>query len=337
MIRRLIIMLLLTATIVAGVAAHWLWQDWQRFETQPLQLPADSVEFEVAPGSGSFAVIQQFIGKGWWQPTRSWRWRLHREPQWSDIQAGEYRLRAGMTLVDALKLFRSGEVIKRHVSFVEGWNWRQVRAALAGAEKLQQKLPALTDADLLRELGIDASHPEGQFFPDTYQYTARMSDLDILRRAHAALTQQLDSAWAMRKDGLPLKSSYQALILASIVEKETGVPEERPRIAGVFVQRLNTGMRLQTDPTVIYGLGEKFDGNLRKIDLQTDTPYNSYTRAGLPPTPIAMVGAAAIRAATQPEITGDVYFVARGDGSHVFSRTLDEHNRAVRQFQLKRR
>ena len=226
-----------------------------------------------------------------------------------------------------------GEEALRAVTLVEGWNFRQLRQALARAEQLKPETADWSDADIMARLGHAGLAAEGRFFPDTYTYAKGSSDLAVLRRALHAMDRRLEAAWAQRAPDTPLKSADQALILASIVEKETGRAEDRAQIAGVFTNRLRVGMLLQTDPTVIYGLGEKFDGNLRRRDLQADTPYNTYTRAGLPPTPIAMPGRAALLAAVQPAQTRALYFVARGDGSSHFSESLDEHNRAVNRYQ----
>jgi UPF0755 protein len=229
---------------------------------------------------------------------------------------------------------REGKVISHRFTIVEGWNLRELRAALARAQPLEHETVQLDDAALMKALGQAGVHPEGRFLPETYVYTRGDSDLDVLGRARAAMDKALDAAWESRVPDLPLRSKQEALVLASIVEKETGVAEERPQIAGVFVRRLKLGMRLQTDPTVIYGMGEKYAGNIRRADLSTDTPYNTYTRAGLPPTPIAMPGAAALQAATHPAPGDALYFVAVGDGSgrHVFTRSLAEHQAAVREY-----
>jgi UPF0755 protein len=250
------------------------------------------------------------------------------------IQVGEYALEPGTTPRQLLARLRDGKVVRHRFTIVEGWNIRELRAALARATPLRQTTTALDDAALMAALGREGVHPEGRFLPETYAYTHADSDLDLLRRANADLEAALDAAWASRAPDLPLADREQALVLASIVEKETGIAEERPQIAGVFTRRLKIGMRLQTDPTVIYGMGRDYAGNIRRSDLTTDTPYNTYTRDGLPPTPIAMAGAAALQAATHPAPGDTLYFVAVGDGSgrHVFSRTLAEHQAAVRAY-----
>lgn len=252
------------------------------------------------------------------------------------IKAGSYELETDTTPYSLINKLVRGEEALRFVTFIEGWNIRQMRAALAGADQLKPDTQKLTADDLMAAVGKPGQHPEGQFFPDTYTYAKGSSDLAVLKRAAKAMDKHLDAAWAARKPDSPLKTPAELLVLASIVEKETGQPGERGLIAGVFTNRLRAGMLLQTDPTVIYGVGEAFDGNLRKKDLLTDTPYNTYTRVGLPPTPIAMPSKAALMAAAQPADTPALYFVARGDGTSHFSATLPEHNRAVAKYQLGR-
>lgn len=262
-------------------------------------------------------------------------WRLNLSGQ--TLHSGEYRLLPEMTARELIALWQKGEVVQYSLTLVEGWNFRQLRAALAAQAKLEQTLEGLSDAEVMARLGQPELHPEGRFFPDTYRYTRGVSDVELLQRALVRLDSVLADEWDKRAEGLPYKEPYEALIMASIIEKETGVPHERGEIAGVFVRRLASGMLLQTDPTVIYGMGEGYSGRITRNDLRTPTPYNTYTNAGLPPTPIAMVGREAIHAALHPADGTTLYFVARGDGSHVFSETLDQHNRAVREYQLKRR
>ena len=263
-------------------------------------------------------------------------WRLLARQLDADgrLQVGEYALAPGTTPQSLLLAMRDGKVVRRNFTIVEGWNIRDLRAALARAPMLGQETANLDDAALMKALGQAGQHPEGRFLPETYAWVRGDSDLDILARAHDAMQDALDRAWAARAADLPLKTKDEALVLASIVEKETGIAEERPAIAGLFARRLKIGMRLQTDPTVIYGMGASYAGNIRRADLATDTPYNTYTRAGLPPTPIAMPGKAALQAATHPAAGEALYFVAVGDGSgrHVFSKSLDAHNAAVREY-----
>jgi len=249
------------------------------------------------------------------------------------LKAGVYTLDKPLTPLALYAKIERGEVSQALVQFIEGWNWREVRAVLAAQPLLKNDSADMSDAELMQAIGAEESHPEGLLFPETYFYTPHTSDLNVLRRAYRLQHQKLMAACEARAPGLPYRTPYEALIMASIVEKETGAAFERPQIAGVFLNRLRLGMRLQTDPTVIYGLGERFDGNLHKADLQRDTPYNTYTRAGLPPTPIAMPSEAAIQAALNPAKTDALYFVARGDGTHIFSSNLDAHNRAVNRYQ----
>ena len=249
------------------------------------------------------------------------------------LKVGVYTLDRPLTPLELYAKIQRGDVSQAIVQFIEGWNWREVRAALAAQPLLKNDSADMSDAELLQAIGAEESHLEGLLFPDTYFYAPHTSDIQVLRRAYRLQHDKLMAAWEVRAPGLPYRTPYEALIMASIVEKETGAAFERPQIAGVFLNRLRLGMRLQTDPTVIYGLGERFDGNLRKADLQRDTPYNTYTRAGLPPTPIAMPSEAAIQAALNPARTDALYFVARGDGTHRFSSTLDAHNRAVDRYQ----
>ena len=249
------------------------------------------------------------------------------------IRAGSYELERGVTPRTLLNMLVRGEEATRSLVLVEGWNFRQVRAALAKAEQLKPETVGEDDAALMARLGKPGVHPEGRFFPDTYTYSKGSTDFAVLQRAMRAMDKKLEAAWAARASDLPLKTSDELLILASIVEKETGQAKDRPEVAAVFVNRLRIGMPLQTDPTVIYGMGTAYEGNLRKKDLQTDTPWNTYTRGGLPPTPISMPGKAALLATIQPAQSKSLYFVSRGDGSSQFSTTLDDHNRAVNRYQ----
>ena len=251
------------------------------------------------------------------------------------LHAGEYALPRGISARALLEDMAQGKVLQRRITLVEGWTFQQVRAALAAAPKLAHEVAQTSGAEVMTRIGAGGQNPEGEFMPDTYDYVRGMSDLDVLKRAHEAMQKYLDAEWSKRDPLIPLQTPYQALILASIVEKETARPGERPEIAGVFERRLKIGMKLETDPTVIYGMGAAYNGNIRKSDLQTDTPYNTYVRAGLPPTPIALPGRAAIDAVLHPAPGNALYFVARGDGTHQFSATLAEHDRAVQEYQLR--
>lgn len=251
-----------------------------------------------------------------------------------DIKAGSYEITASVTPLQLLDKLTRGDVTQAELRLIEGWTFRQVRAALDASPDLGHDTAGLATAEILSRLGASEPHPEGLFFPDTYLFARGSSDLGVLRRAYAAMQRHLAREWEARDPGVPYASAYEALIMASVVEKETGLAAERDRIAGVLVNRLRIGMRLQVDPSVIYGLGDAFDGNLKKVHLLTDGPYNTYTRAGLPPTPIAMPGLESLRAALRPGKTSALYYVSRGDGSSQFSRNLEEHNRAVRKYQL---
>ncbi|CAK9888224.1 MULTISPECIES: endolytic transglycosylase MltG [Pseudomonas] len=262
-----------------------------------------------------------------------WRFNMAGVP----LHTGEYRMTPGMSVRDLFEVWRRGDVVQYTLTLVEGWNFRQVRAALAKHEKIRKTIDGLSDAEVMDKLGHPGVFPEGRFFPDTYRFVRGMSDVEFLQQAYARLDEVLAKEWAERSSDVPYRDPYQALIMASLVEKETGVPQERGQIAGVFVRRMRIGMLLQTDPTVIYGMGERYNGKITRADLREPTPYNTYTNAGLPPTPIAMVGREAIHAALNPTPGSSLYFVARGDGSHVFSDDLDAHNSAVREYQIKRR
>jgi UPF0755 protein len=334
-VMRLLLSLVAVALIAAGSLAVFGGIAYQRFADAPLAVPEGGAVLDVRRGDGFRQVMRRLRESGvhdghelLWQ-VLAWDMGVLRR-----LKAGEYALEAGLTPRELLRRIERGAVIQYWQTLVEGWNFRELRLALARNPALEQTLPGRSDADVMAALGAAGVHPEGRFLPETYQFNRGMSDLDVLRRAYVAMQQALDDAWSARAPDLPLRNAEDALILASIIEKETGVPSERREIAGVFVRRLRLGMRLQTDPTVIYGVGEGFDGNLTRVHLTTDTPWNTYTRAGLPPTPIAMPGRAALRAAVDPADGDTLYFVSRGDGSHHFSRTLEEHNEAVRRYQL---
>jgi UPF0755 protein len=254
----------------------------------------------------------------------------------SKLKAGEYFLPAGTTPPKLLEILSSSHVVQYALTIIEGWTFEQLMAAVRSNPVLEPSLKEITNDQVMKQLGFGDMHPEGWFFPDTYHFPRGTTDLAFLKRAYMRMESFLDQAWQQRDKDLPLNTPYEALILASIIERETGMPEERGKIAGVFIRRLKRGMLLQTDPTVIYGMGERFDGNIRKRDLSRDTPYNTYLHKGLPPTPIAMPSGAAIHAALNPQQGKSLYFVATGDGGHHFSSTLEEHNRAVRKYQLKR-
>lgn len=328
--RLLAIMVLAIALTAGGV---WWWAA-QPFSLPPLAQAEDSVDLQIPSGSSAGSIarsISKATGGGAAQELLMSIW-LRASGKAGELKAGSYEITQGDSPRGLIEKIASGKQSLRAVTFIEGWNWRQVRGALARAKHLKNDSAALSDAQLMERLGRAGVHPEGRFFPDTYRYAKGASDITVLRAAMQTMDKQLAAAWDARRADLPLKSANDLLIMASIVEKETGAAIDRASISGVFTNRLRINMRLQTDPTVIYGLGESFDGNIRKRDLQTDTPYNTYTRSGLPPTPIAMAGSAALTAAAQPADTRALYFLARGDGSSEFSETLDAHNRAVDKY-----
>ena len=300
---------------------------------RPLPMSADRIEFRVKPGASVRGIAQSAQAAGLDVNEFAFAALARATSSAQSLRAGRYAVERGITLGGLLAKLLSGDVIHERLTIVEGTTFRELRAQLAAIPDLRQDSAKLTPAELLRAIGAVESHPEGLFSPETYLYDPGSSDLDIWRQAYRSQMAILQQAWDARDPKLPYKSPYEALIMASIIEKETGQAAERPLIAGVFVNRLRRGMLLQTDPTIIYGLGERFDGNLRKRDLLADGPYNSYTRAGLPPTPIALPGRASIEAALRPAATDALYFVARGDGSSHFSSSLEEHNRAVDRYQ----
>ena len=325
------LLLLIVMTAAGAVAAAWWWLD------RPLALASPLVELSIEPGTPPREMAKAWVRAGVLvAPEALYQW-FRWSGQARRIRAGSYALEPGATPRTLLAKLVQGDEAFERVRLIEGWTFRQFRAALASAPQLKASSAGLDDAALMAAIGQPGQPPEGRFYPDTYLYSRGVSDLTVLRRAAAMQRQRLEEVWAGRAIGLPIKTAEQALVLASIIEKETGLPGDRGRIAGVFINRLRIGMPLQTDPSVIYGLsdavGQPFGGNLRKRDLQSDTPFNTYTRAGLPPTPIAMPGLASLRAAVQPETTRALYFVARGDGSSVFSDDLAAHNRAVNQYQ----
>lgn len=318
--------LLLLSSASLSVAI-WSWLN------RPLALAGASAELSIEPGTTPRDVAQAWVDAGVRTPPRL----LYEWFRWSgkakQIKAGSYEIDTGTSPRGLLAKMVQGDEQMERVRFIEGWTFKQLRATLAKAPKLKNTTEGMSDAQVMNALGQPNLPAEGRFFPDTYVYSRGVSDLTVLRRAHKALQLRLDQAWAERPTESPLKSPAELLTLASIIEKETGLAADRGLVAGVFINRLRIGMPLQTDPTVIYGLGDTFDGNLRKRDLLTDTPFNTYTRGGLPPTPIALPGMASLRAAVRPQATKALYFVARGDGTSVFSDNLADHNRAVNKYQ----
>lgn len=325
---------LIAAGLLAGLV---LYADYRAFLEEPLGVSERGVEFTVSPGASIGTIAAELEAQGVLRSALYLRAYARLHGLASQIKVGEYRIAPGGTPRTLMEKLVAGRVIQYALTIVEGWTFRQMLDAVHGHDKLEHTLEGLGDAEIMARLGHSGEPPEGRFFPDTYYFPRSTSDVTFLKRAYETMEKKLREAWEKRVPDLPLDSPYQALILASIIEKETGLAGERREIAGVFVRRLRKGMLLQTDPTVIYGMGENFDGDLRRQDLETDTPYNTYLRKGLPPTPICLPGAASLAAAVNPAPGDALYFVGKGDGSHVFSRTLKEHNRAVREYQLEGR
>jgi len=330
----IIVRVLFVLILAVGLITGGLWVDYRRFLAQPVHIDGDSMVFEVRRGAGLHQVATDLTEAGVLRhPYYLIALAIQRGDQ-AGLKAGEFALEQGMRPADLLQRLTSGVAIQYPITIVEGWTFRQAVAAIDADPRYGGDLAGRSDEALMEAIGHAGEHPEGRFFPDTYSFPRGATGLDVLRRAHARMEKVLAEEWAGRAQGLPIQTPYEALILASIVEKETAVPAERPAIAGVFVRRLRRGMRLQTDPTVIYGIGERYDGNIRRADLEEATPYNTYVIDGLPPTPIALPGREAIHAAVHPEPGDSLYFVARGDGTHVFSPSLGAHNEAVRRYQL---
>ena len=326
-LRLIVAVAVLVAALAAVAAGYWL--------TRPLALAAEVVELSIEPGRSPRDIADDWVRAG----VRTSPLALYEWFRWSGrarlIRAGSYEITAGTTPMHLLEKMVRGDETLATVRLNEGWTFRQIRAEIARADTLKPSIAAMSDGDVMTAIGAPGVSPEGRFQPDTYAFSKGSSDLALLKRAYRAMGRHLVEAWNERDPATPLRSADEALTLASIVEKETGAVGDRGKVAGVFVNRLRLGMPLQTDPTVIFGLGSAFDGNLRKRDLVADTPYNTYTRTGLPPTPIAVPGKAALLAAVRPEATRALYFVARGDGSSEFSETLADHNRAVNRYQRK--
>jgi UPF0755 protein len=325
------VVLPLLVAIACAVGAVYYWVN------HPLELPSPKVDILVPKGATPASIATQINQASVALSPAAFVLMARLTELDTKIKAGGYQLVQGDSPLRILRRMAQGDVTSRQVTLVEGWNMRQIRAALTQHPDIKQSLQTTSDAELRTQVGLDAPYAEGLFFPDTYIFPIGTSDLDILQRAARAQQLILDRAWAARQDNLPLRSPYQALILASIVEKETGKASDRARIAGVFINRLRLNMPLQTDPTVIYGMGEAYDGKIRKKDLQTDHAWNTYTRGGLPVSPISSVGQASLNAALNPEKHDFLYFVSKGDGSSAFARTLPEHNKNVSQYILGRK
>ena len=324
MFKRLFLLLVVLAAAAAGAAFWWL--------QHPLTLAHDEVEVSIEPGTPVREIVRLWHEAGVEDPPEL----IYQWFRWSGdarrIRAGSYLIAPGATPRTLLEKMVRGDEELESVHIIDGWTIRQMRAALAAAPGLKQTTAGMNDDQLMAAIGAPGVRAEGRFFPDTYVYSRGVQDVLVLKRAHDALERQLQAAWALRAADTPLKSADEALALASVVEKETGAASDRGKVAAVFSNRLRVGMPLQSDPTVIYGMGAAYDGNIHKADLQADTPYNSYTRTGLPPTPIALPGRDALRAAVRPDATKALYFVSRGDGTSVFSETLNAHNAAVNQY-----
>jgi peptidoglycan lytic transglycosylase G len=329
---RLIKLGLITGVLAAICLASWLGY----YAKSPLNIPSTSQTIIIKPDSGLTSIATQLAEQGVIKNTWSFIMLARILRKESSLQAGEYSLNKNTTPYALLLSLQNGRATQGRITFIEGKTFKEMRIKLQENDAIKNTIQNLSNTEVMALINPSKKHPEGLFFPDTFYFDRGTTDIVLLKRSHEIMMTKLEAAWQKRGKGLPYKNSYEALIMASIVEKETGKASERPTIAGVFVNRLRMGMRLQTDPTVIYGMGDKFDGNIRRKDLRTDTVYNTYTRYGLPPTPIAMPSLAAIEAAIHPAKTKALYFVGKGDGSHVFSNSLVAHNRAVAKYQLKR-
>jgi UPF0755 protein len=318
--------------VILAAGGYGAW-----YLTSPLSVAQLPVEVEIPRGASLRVAVERLDKAGIKVRATQFELLARAFGRSRDLKAGNYQFAAAMTPVELLEKLTRGDVTQAEVRLIEGWTFAQFRAALDASPDLRHDTLGVADAEILSRLQAAEKHPEGLFFPDTYLFAKGSSDLAVLRRAYRAMQRHLAAEWDTRQSNVPYRSAYEGLIMASIIEKETGRASERDTIGGVLINRLRIGMRLQVDPTVIYGLGATFDGNLKKIHLVTDGPYNTYTRAGLPPTPIAMPGIASLRSAMRPAKTDAFYYVSRGDGSSHFSRTIDEHNRAVAKYQLKGR
>lgn len=322
-------------TLVVGLASA-AYTGWWWVTERPVPMSEPRIDYVIESGAGPKAIARTMRQAGIDIDEQQFALVARLSEKDKLLQAGAYEAIRGDSLWRLLQRMAQGDMMQTRLTFVEGWDYKRIRQHLGSDVNVKQTLMETSDAELLQRLGADADHPEGLFYPDTYVFVPGTSDFDVLRRAYQAQKELLETLWAQRDPDLPLKTPYEALILASIVEKETGHSADRDRVAGVFINRLRIGMLLQTDPTVIYGMGEAYDGRIRKRDLQTDTAWNTYTRAGLPPTPIASPGKAALMATLHPEKHDFLYFVSRGDGTSEFSKNLNDHNRAVRKYILKR-
>ncbi len=326
---RIVIWAFLGLLAAAGLASAWAWQDWNRFNAAVFNSES-AVTLWIAPGSSLPVLVRDLERLG--LARNSWHWRALARQRGAEIRAGEYRIPRGTTVNGLIDHLARGRVHQHRFTIVEGWTVDRLRRELAADPRLAALTTDWSNKDLMGRLGCEDCFAEGRFLPETYFFQRGSSDLDLLRRAHQAMNERAERIWEERASGLPLDTVEELLTLASIIERETGQAAERARVAGVFVRRLELGMRLQTDPTVIYGLDDAFDGRLRRVHLRTDHPWNTYTRHGLPPTPIALPGLDSLRAAAHPAEGTALFFVARGDGTHQFSDTLQEHNAAVYRY-----
>lgn len=327
---------LLVLVLIAGVVFYWGYSKIQALPEQLISIDQSEI-LAVPKGSSANQLADNLESLGWIEDSRLLKALYRLDPALTDIKAGEYLIEPGMTVAELFSSVVSGASIQYRITLIEGSTVKEILAQLRSNTYLSQSLESTDAQSLVQELELDFPSAEGLFLAETYQFERGTSDKALLLRAHQMLLEELESHWQQSAEGLPLNSAYEALILASIIEKETGLAEERPEISGVFIRRLNRGMRLQTDPTVIYGMGDRYNGNIRRKDLREPTPFNTYVISGLPPTPIATVGPEAIEASVNPKDGKTLFFVAKGDGSHQFSETLEQHNRAVREYQLKRR
>jgi UPF0755 protein len=323
--------------VMFSVFGGWLLMDHQVALKQPLKVTAEPRVYVVESGTSLRQVVNDLAAQGILEQPGHLVWHARWRGQAEQIKAGEYLIEPGMTPLRLLERLVSGKTVQRSLTIVEGWTFDDLLLAIHSHPHLDQTLAGLDREAMMAQLDLPTIHPEGWFYPETYYFPSGAADRDFLKRAHSAMVQRLHDEWVKRSEGLPLENKYEALILASIVEKETGHPGERAQVAGVFIHRLHKGMRLASDPTVIYGLGDDFDGDLRRQDLSRDTPYNTYLHKGLPPTPIAMPGGKAIHAVLHPAVSDALFFVSKGDGSHHFSSTYAEHRRAVSRYQLNHR
>jgi len=332
--KRVLYKLAAVLILVATVSIAWLWMEMNEFLTSPMQIPEGGIAVEVKQGSNLTRIANDLAKNKIIDKPRYLLFYARWCAEANKVHTGEYRLERGITPEKFLAMLVAGKVAQYSITIVEGWNFKQLMQTVNEDPSLSHELAGLDDESIMTKLGYKGQHPEGRFMPDTYAFPRGMSDIAFLNRAYQAMQTYIDARWPERDIGIPVKNKDEALILASIVEKETGLKSERRAIAGVFSRRLLKRMRLQTDPTVIYGMGEKYKGNIRRQDLQQDNPYNTYRRFGLPPSPIAMPGRDAIDAVLHPAEGTELYFVAKGDGSHHFSSSLEEHNEAVIKYQL---